>query len=51
METNLTGICNLSAGNNEKVVYGLCKSQTVKLLGPTCAEEDNSERAIACLVG
>ena len=40
---------HLSAGNNQKVLYGLCKSQSVNLLGPTCPEGYNSERAIACL--
>jgi len=39
----------LSAGNNLKVVYELCKSLSVKLLGPVCPEEDNLERVIACL--
>lgn len=31
------------------MIYGLCKSQNIKLLGPTCSEGDNFERAIACL--
>lgn len=31
------------------MIHGLCKSQNIKLLGPTCSEGDNFERVIACL--